>query len=197
MMTAHELGVTGTARHSRVFWRRLVASVIDLTLCVYLPLMFFGMPPRFVPDHLLAYWIQSMVAIVLGYVTLFSALGATPGMLITGVRIRRVSSGRRPGIARGLGRGIIALIGIASLFALMVFGLSDPPMGGYTAPELTILFIALAIFAVSILGRLWMLIDHTHRTLFDRLLGLSVVPSSTTEPASSKTTNAMGNSRAT
>jgi hypothetical protein len=83
--------------------------------------------------------------------------------------------------ACGLGRGIIALIGIVSVFVLMVFGFSDPPMGGYTAQELMILVTALAIFAVSILGRLWMLIDHAHRTLFDRLLGLVVsVPSGTT-----------------
>jgi hypothetical protein len=169
-----ELSTQASSRRVDLFWRRLGASMIDLFLCFFIPFWIFATPPDFIPHQLHGYWIALVPASVFGYVTLFTVLGVMPGMLVTGVRIRRRSTGRRPNIVQGIGRGTIALLGAASSVMLMIFGFSDPPMDGYSSLDTGILVVTLALFAISILGRLWMLIDYGHRTLFDRLLGLVV-----------------------
>jgi hypothetical protein len=166
---------TETVGRLGLFVRRAVASAIDAFLCVVAPFMLIGSVAVVVPEGLLILWPLLLIITILTYIAGLSARGATLGMFVTQLRLERAGSQGRPGILRGLLRGVIVLLGAASAIMLLMFGFSDPPPGGYDAASLIVLALALAVFVTSILGRLWMLVDRQQRTLFDRMLGLAVV----------------------
>jgi uncharacterized RDD family membrane protein YckC len=165
--------------HPAGFGQRIGATLIDWIICVVGPFMALGflavMLSPLIPDWLLILWIPALAMIIVGYVAAFTYLGATIGMRLAGVRVMSEATGHAPGLGRSLLRGVLALSGVGAAIVLMMYGFSDPPATGYAQTDVAILAIAMLLLAAHVLGRLWMLVDRSHRTIFDRLLGLIVI----------------------
>lgn len=121
------------------------------------------------------YWLVLPAAGSLIYFTLLYHRGATLGMRVAGVRLVEATTGGQPGILRSLARAGFALAAAVSLIGAVNYGFSDAPARGYSAAEQMVLDLLLVVLAISVLGRLWMLVDRHGRTLFDRLLGIAVL----------------------
>lgn len=175
---------TNAVRHlvGGLFWRRFASSLIDLSLCVFIPFFGWGILTPFLPEQLLGLWIPAIAILIVSYVTIFSMRGATLGMKLMHLRLLRAGSAESPHFGQALLRGLTALLGAASGILVVAFGFSDPPASGYGRGSIAIIVVVAVVAVISIFGRLWMLFDHERRTLFDHLYRVVVVDTSKAVP---------------
>ena len=119
--------------------------------------------------------VAASVLVIAAY-TLCYGLGATPGMLAAQSRVIHTKDGGHIGWTLALLRALSSFAFIAAWFWVFnVFIFSDARVEGSSTIETAIDYTGLGVFAVSLMGRLWMIADRHRQTLFDQLLGVKVI----------------------
>jgi uncharacterized RDD family membrane protein YckC len=157
------------------FGSRFVGSIIDLLLSVVVPFFVLGLIGPFLPGILGAVWVPGVAISVVIYSAITGMRGYSPGLKAGNLALIDARTGRPPGVVRSLLLGIERLIGAAAGAGTVMTAFSDPGPSSTRNLDVAIGRTCLVLLAISVLGRLWMLFDRDHATLFDRLLGLAVV----------------------
>lgn len=154
---------------------RLGAFFIDMVLLVFfmplLMIMFIPVGPE----------AGGYLALVIGLGALFAyfvitwSRGASLGMRIMGIRLEAAGTGAAPGSRRAAVRAILAVPPALALWLLLAFGFSDPPDEGYGATGMSVFVLAVVVFSIGLSARLTMLAHPEHRSLVDRIAGVTVV----------------------
>lgn len=110
---------------------------------------------------------------LVGYFTAMLATGHTMGMRALDIHVVATGSGREPSRWRSLARTVLAVVfAVAAINAYAyLFSFSSD----FTPFERLVAAVAVPVAAVALAGQLWMLVDRSGRTLWDRLTGLAVV----------------------
>jgi uncharacterized RDD family membrane protein YckC len=157
------------------FGSRLVASVIDVLLCVVVPFFVFGLAGPFLPGVLGDVWILAVPVSVVVYSVVTGMRGRSPGLKAGNMSLVVARTDRPPGVVRSGLLGIERLIGAAAGVGTVVVVFSDAGPPSTHDRDVAISTMFMVLLAITVLGRLWMLVDRQHATLFDRLLGLAVI----------------------
>lgn len=166
-------------------WRRGAASAIDWVLAGILYLLLLipagileviaGLVGGDAGRALRVVGYLGAVSAIVAYFTLLLRSGHTLGMRALDIHVFAYRSGREPGLARSLGRALLALLlGVAVLNAYSYLQ-GWAPADALSAEERAVGEAAVVVAAVGLLGQLWILVDGEGRSLWDRLTGLVVV----------------------
>ena len=171
--------------------RRLGAGAIDWTLCwvVFLIASIVGGIVQGVgvtsldagdlggiPGVALIVLSQLIVAAsIVAYFAFYWAQGSTLGMRALDFELVREATGRPPGWRRTVPRAIVAWL-IALAILNVYFASSGRPQDDpFNAYERTLIAASVAVAAVGVAAKVWMLVDGRRRSAFDRLFGLVYV----------------------
>lgn len=164
-------------------WRRGVASAIDWTIAGAAYLLFLipagivealGRTIGGTTETVLFVVAQAVaVSVLVGYFGGMLASGHTMGMRALDIHVVATGSGRDPSRPRAVARSLLALVfAVAAINAYAyLFGFSSE----FTPFERLVAAVAVPVAGVALAGQLWMLVDRSGRTLWDRLTGLAVV----------------------
>ena len=113
-----------------------------------------------------------VAASIVAYFAYYWVQGSTLGMRAVGSELVRETTGRPPGWRRTVLRGIVSWL--IALAVLNVYFASsgrseDNPFNAY---ERALIAASIAVAAVGIAAKAWMLVDGRRRSAFDRLFGL-------------------------
>ena len=114
------------------------------------------------------------LAVVAGYFAFFLSTGHTLGMRAVDVHVVSKRSGRSPALAQATGRGVLSVVFFLASFTAYtyVLGHYDTPLSPFHE---IVRVVSIAVAAVAFFGHIWQLRDPDGRSIWDRLLGLSVV----------------------
>jgi hypothetical protein len=157
------------------FGSRIVASVIDVLLSVGVPFFVFGLAGPFLPGILGDIWVYAIPVSVVAYSVVTGMRGQSPGLKAGNLSLIVARTGRPPAFIRSCLLGIERLIGAAAFVGTVITLFSDAGPSSTHSRDVAISTIAVVLLAITVLGRLWMLVDRAHATLFDRMLGLAIV----------------------
>jgi uncharacterized RDD family membrane protein YckC len=164
-------------------WRRGVASAIDWTVAGVAYLLFLipagvvealGRTIGGTTETVLFVVAQAVaLSVLVGYFTAMLASGHTMGMRALDIHVVATGSGREPSLWRSLIRSMLALV--FAVAAINAYGYLFSFSSDFTPFERLVAAVAVPVAAVALAGQLWMLVDRSGRTLWDRLTGLAVV----------------------
>lgn len=164
-------------------WRRGVASAIDWTVAGVAYLLFLipagvvealGRTIGGTTETVLFVVAQAVALSVLaGYFTAMLGCGRTMGMRALDIHVVAAGSGREPSLWRSLARSLLALV--FAVAAINAYGYLFSFTSDFTPFERLVAAVAVPVAAVAVAGQLWMLVDRSGRTVWDRLTGLGVV----------------------
>ena len=154
------------------FWIRAVARMIDGMLCLFVPTTVAGMVASLTS---FALFYPLMFGMLLVYFAGGTILGGTLGERAVSLRVIDTGGERPPRIGQAIVRSIGSTALIVSGIGIVMFGFSDQPDAGYSATDLWIFGALAGLFVLSVLARIWLLVDRDRRTLTDRLAGVTVV----------------------
>jgi len=113
------------------------------------------------------------LSVLVGYFTAMLASGHTMGMRTLDIHVVATGSGREPSRWRALARSLVALVfAVAAINTYAYFFSFD---SDFTPFERLVAAVAVPVATIALVGQLWMLVDRSGRTLWDRLTGLAVV----------------------
>ncbi len=166
---------SGAPEQRAHFGLRFVASVIDIALSFAVPCYAFSYIARFLPDSWGNIWIFAGAASVVAYSVVTVKRGHSPGLNAEHLAIVVARTGRPPDLVRSLLLGIERLIGAVAGLGTVIALLSGSAPSSARLLDVAMSRTCMVLFTISVLGRLWMLVDRSHATLFDRMLGLAVI----------------------
>jgi RDD family len=114
----------------------------------------------------------AVAAAAIAYLTLGLRSGQTLGLRAVDVHVRVAETGLPPGLARSLGRGVLAVVFALALLDADVALRGRPPLGGFSELEQTVLDVAVVVALVAVLGKLWAFVDPARQSVWDRAFGL-------------------------
>jgi uncharacterized RDD family membrane protein YckC len=154
------------------FWDRVLARVIDGALCLFVPAPVAGVVASVTSDVV---FYPVVLGIPLAYFAAGAMDGGTVGERGMSLRVLDAHSSNPPSLPRAIVHAICSTLLIVTGLVLVMYGFSDAPLGGYDASAERVIGAVAALLAISILARLWMLLDRDHRALTDHLAGVVVM----------------------
>jgi uncharacterized RDD family membrane protein YckC len=116
-----------------------------------------------------------VAAPIVAYFAYYWMEGSTLGMRAVDIELVREVTARPPGWKRAVPRAILAFL-VALALVNVYFASSARPYGeAFTSYERALVVVSIAVAAVGLAAKAWILVDPCRRSAFDRLFGIVYV----------------------
>ena len=114
-----------------------------------------------------------VAAPIVAYFAVYWSLGSTLGMRAVDIELVQARTGLPPTWRRTVPRAVVAFLG--ALAVLNVYLATGRVVEEFGAFERILVAASVAVVAVELAAKAWLLVDHRRRSAFDRLFGLVYV----------------------